>query len=178
LNKTRKSKLHTFFKTTSLIIIFILNTFNYQLDPTTVYGINNKIKYFYNLHLLSTVYKSLKIIFFKKNSLLTNNLTKSLLYNIIRNIKIPFKNTCTKPRLNSPTNKLSNVYYSIPQQVFTLSLHKSKFKTILFLYINLLTVLYVNCPATYNIRNTYLYMPSNFNILTFINLFYFKIRNF
>ena len=150
---------------------------NYQLNSISYFVLNQQTQYFYNFNFFKNNFKIFKTLFFKKNNLITNNFTKSLLYHsIINTQKIFIKNFKTKIKFN--TESLTHTQYAKPIQVLTLSLNKSKFKTLLFFYISFLLKLFVDLPLIYEIRTTYLYVPTALQLLPFLNFFFFKIKNF
>jgi hypothetical protein len=177
LIKTRRSKPYTRLNSTELTLLFIIDAVNLKTNHNSGNYIKKKLLTLHNTNFIATTYKLLKKIFFKKNGLITNNFTKSMMYATLSSTLSLFKKVKIVGITSTPTSKLITQYL-LPVQIFTISIHKSKPKTILFLLLNNLLTMLPSYSQAYMLSTTYLYLPTSLNILTFVNLFYFKLRNF
>jgi hypothetical protein len=138
------------------------------------------IKFFFTKQCIKPFWLFFKKIFFKKYGIHTNNHTKSALYWTIKNIstRVFFHNTHTPTHLATSTLEMGDVLSCKPVQLISFSFHKKIYNTLMLYIIFLLTNTYIATLPTFQLKYSFLILPTNFRLYMFVNYFYFKVRNY
>ena len=160
-DKTKRSALVYLLKYNQLIII--------NLKPFT----NNNFfsKYFNSFLVFSFFLQKLKKIF-------KNNLTLSLKYFLLKITTRNLTYFCKKTPYKSSMYSLYTPIYILPQTHSTLFFRKSVLNHQVLQILNYLLTLHLVPLNFFYVQTTTLFLPSNFFFLNFLNLFYFKLRNY
>ena len=159
-----------------LLFIFfkIVNNFfkYYQyfniLNPYTLY--------FFKKQYIFGFWKTFKSLYFKKMGLNSSNLTKSLMFSSISKLNNVI--TLDKVKLDKINLiKLNNIYVK-PVQILTFSFHKNIYNSFMFFLFYLFSYSYISNFSNFKLYYSFINFSPNFNIYMFINVFYFKVRNF
>jgi hypothetical protein len=148
----------------------ILKYFNINY-VNLIYNVNFYLKSnFKHNYSLFYIYKYVFTTF--KNTI-QSNLLISLKYRILMDIlKITtFKTSSCKLNYEKPTN------YLISLQTTSIVFYKNKYNQLVYFFLNILLSSYLNLTTNFKLTVQYLPLNQNLNLLKFINLYYFKIRN-
>jgi hypothetical protein len=145
-------------------ILFIL----YLLKDPRTFKIGY-LKYF-------NIFTTYNYIFNKVIVITTLNIFLSVQYLFLKKILATLRTikTTSKQFLNKP-----NIHFSYTKSVETVSLpfSKNKLTKVIYLKFIILTSYYYNYLQTFKLNTTNIPLSSDFYFFTFLNLFYFKIRN-
>jgi hypothetical protein len=147
----------SYFKINYVSIIYSLNSYSTKINYKNTYNL------FY-------VYKYVFATF--KNTIQSNILI-SLKYHLLLNILKTMSLGTYTPSLNY---KITNNYLNSIQTT-TIVFHKNKYTQLVFFFLNILLNPYINLTTTFEIKNHYIPLNQTLNLLKFVNLYYFKIRN-
>jgi hypothetical protein len=122
-------------------------------------------------------------LFFKKINtksfgIMTANLTKSLLYKTVVELdNLIVSGKPTKPSAPYVFSKYSGCYLQ-PIAVLSFAFQKKTYDTLMSYIIFLLVNNYVAPQNSFNLFYGFILCPYNFMLYPFVNLFYFKLRQF
>lgn len=139
---------------------------------------NPWILFFSNNYFSNYIFKFFKNILFFRLGLLTNQATLSYNHHLVSNLYntiFLFNNV----KLLTPPHKgfLNHRIFEIVVTV-SFSFHKDTYNTLIFYIFNLLLTPYVSTKNQFELRHSYIILPSDFQLYLFINLFYFRINNY
>lgn len=145
---------------------------NFRLNPT-----NYKV---YNQFFIINFWFFFKRLYTKSFGLMTLNTTKSSLYIIYKNLVTSFRVLVE----NSPVhvkvdiNSLHNVKYLQPLTIVGFSFQKQTYNTLMFYVLFNLVTIYNASRNFFKLQYSFIFLQPNFHLYPFLNLFYFKLRNF
>ena len=137
---------------------------------------NLKYKQLFMLLLLDNTNLNLSNYYFIVNYLLkslsvNSNLYKSLYYHsltyITNNLNLDYNKKLYQP-----------FFYRKVIKAVSLPFHKTKLNALLCYVINLLLLNYTTSTQVFKVLRVTYFTTNNFNLLPFLNLFYFKIRHY
>ena len=148
----------------NIILTSFVNYINKNLSYIT-------IKYFNNFIIFQYLFNNL-------NNVLLTNLLKSLVYVLLYNIN---NNLIPVTNINNNYKNYINkkvITYSYVVKTLTIFLHKNKLTKLLYFTLKLITNNYTNPTNSLLITTNNLVVTSSFQFFVFLNLFYFKVRNY
>jgi hypothetical protein len=177
--KTRQIRNITFIKNSPTLNVFLISH-PYMYSPlSNKYALMAawpKLFFFKHSQLKPTIFSFFNKFFYKNYGLLVSNFAK----NIIGNLLSTHVRSSAKPLLTriTPRARYITTQYLPNIKVFTLALHKNYFKTVILYFINLLTTYYTPHLQNFRIFFSFIFCPIHIELCTFVNFFYFKVRNF
>lgn len=162
--RTKRQPYSVILKNNNIILTSFVNYVNKNLNYIT-------IKYFNNFIIFQYLFNNL-------NNVLLTNLLKSLVYVLLYNINnslIPVTNINNNYK-NYINKKV--ITYSYVVKTLTIFLHKNKLTKLLYFTLKLITNNYTNPTNSLLITTNNLVVTSSFQFFVFLNLFYFKVRNY
>ena len=178
LIKTKKLNALSLYKCSSLNALNLLN-FNLRIKYLNALNTNNlAFMYYWTSFSLNDFFLNFQNFIRTGFGLITSNLPKSCYY---WNVRIMY-NILSKTRLSKTTNNIfftkHNSKLFRPNIVITFSFQKKAHDTfIIYLYFLLTDAHHANYQD-FKLYYSYIYLPSNFQTITFLNYFYFKLRHF
>jgi hypothetical protein len=167
-------KHYPFFEKSKRSVLVSLLKYNQLLiaNLKPLVGNNNfHVKYFNSFLIFSFFLQKLKNIF-------KNNLILSLKYFLLKTTTYNLTYVCRKVNYKPCTSRLFAPIYILPQTYSTLFFRKSVLNHQILQILNYLLMLNLTPSNFFYVHTTTLVLPLNFSFLNFLNLFYFKLRNY
>lgn len=174
VNKTRRRKLLIFLSSVNYNFLFLfkmLNISSMSIFTKFFYSYYSTIVMHYNLNNAWYFYKN---ILSSRNGMLTNNLSLSYNYWVVK-----YTNTFFKKKMLYNNNRVeTTLNYTLPVKVLSFFVKK---KTLNKLIVNIL-LMYLDPAYNYinylSLTSGFIFAKNIFNNFMFINYFYFKINNY
>jgi hypothetical protein len=158
--KTQRHLFTTLLQSNKYLKVYLIQTL---LTHAFIYN-----KYFNVIYLY-------KYILYKLSNTLISNLVLSTKYFSLKlAINSNVKDVTSIPKTFTPPK---TIYYYTVKKISSF-FHKTKTNKILYLYVHFLMSYYHTHTNLTKLASSGVFLIKNFNLLTFINLFYFKIRNY
>lgn len=171
LTKTRRYWSYINLKLIPIVTLWILNL-SYEAFNLAYKFIS--VKWFHLTFLKKNLWHFTSNLLFKNQGLLPNTLTKSYDFWSLNIQSIYFFNKCTRSIYFDHTN--INYLYSVP--LINISFSKKYFRKNIIHILYFLVSTYISYRNLFVISYNFLLIFSNFNIIPFYNIFYFKIHRF
>lgn len=176
--KTRRYNKLPLLSQTNLMYVFfrdqihrpVMVSFMSQLHPV------NKLLYDYSFRKPFWLFWS--VVYRKDSGLLTNNITKSAIRWTLSDTYDRFFGHKSVSTVLPSLQKLLNVKYLQPIKVLHFAFHKKNHNTVIFYILNLTTFFNISLSSTYKLNYSFIFLPHNFIILPFLNIFYFRINHY
>lgn len=163
---------------TQLLYLFIKDSIYYTSNHF------NKINYVStSVLLMSKFFSKPFYLLFKKIStknfgIMTVNLTKSLISKTLTDIdSLLMSKKQSKPQIRFTSSKYSMQYLQ-PITIVSFAFQKKTYDTLMSYIIFLLVNNYTAPQNSFNLFYSFIICPNNFLLYPFLNLFYFKLRQF
>lgn len=136
-----------------------------------------------SIYLMDKFFRKTFFLFFKKINtknfgIMTINLTKSLLYKTLSDVdNLVLSKNLLMPDSNY-TLTLHNVKYLQPVTIISFAFQKKTYDTLMIYIFFLLVDNYTSAQNAFKLNYGFILLPHNFLLYPFLNLFYFKLRQF
>jgi len=164
---------------TNLLFIFIKLMSQFTLFNQSYLWLTTYNMTFVTKQYITTFWIFFKKFFNKNFGLVTSNFVKSLMFWNLNNL-----NSCLETHTHSVKGRVIGnfnsyiIKYIQPLPTLSFSFHKKMYNTLMFYFLYTLTSFYLSTKSTFKLSYSFILFPFNFNLYTFPNLFYFKLRNY
>ena len=178
LPKTQRYNKLVIAMNTQLLYLFIKNSIYYTSKQS------NSVNYSpVSIFLMSKFFTKSFFLFFKKINtksfgIMTANLTKSLIYKTVNDLDNLLVSKTVNKALNSYTPSKYSVCYLQPITILSFAFQKKTYDTLMSYIIFLLVNNYPAPQNSFNLFYSFIICPHSFMLYPFLNLFYFKLRQF
>ena len=180
LIKTQKQHVYSKWLSSPLVSLFVKEklmryTFNIFFSKQNS---NPWILFFSFKYFSKNLFKLFKNLLYFRLGLLTNQSILSYNHHLVENLyKTIFLFTEVKS-LTPPHEKGLNARILDIVITVSFSFHKDTYNTLIFYIFSLLLTPYVATVNEFELRYSYIILPSHFQMYLFLNLFYFRINNY
>lgn len=178
LSKTQRYNRLVVAMNTQLLYLFIKDTAHYTNSQF------NKVYYTpISILLMNKFFAKTFFLFFKKLStknlgIMTTNLTKSYMYKTLTDIDGLLVSRKPASTYLTYTPSAYSVRYLQPITILSFAFQKKTYDTLMSYIIFLLVSNYTAPQNSFNLFYSFIICPHNFTLYPFLNLFYFKLRQF
>lgn len=117
-------------------------------------------------------------VYRRDSGVLTNNVTKSAMRWTLVNTYNRFFLNETIPAGLPKLRAFMNVRYLQPVKVLHFAFHKKSYHVVMFYILNILTSFNIAINSSYKLHYSFIFLPYNFIILPFLNIFYFRMNHY
>jgi len=161
---------------THLLYIFIkMNMINFSGNQYHLTRLTLSLS-LYSQFFEKSFYKFFKRMHVSNLGIMSINLTKSLFGKVYSDLNLQISKK-VKPSKLSYSSK-HNVNYLQPITIISFSFHKKTYDTLMIFIISILVNNYNTPYNFFKLYHGFLLKPNNFNVYPFLNLFYFKLKQF
>lgn len=163
---------------TQLLYIFIKEnvhcTWNKQINVLT----NLPASFLFDTIFTRRFYKFFKPLYTRYLGIMTVNLTKSALHKTFSDLNAMLR--LSRPLIPHQSHFYCahNIKYLQPVTVVTFSFQKTTYNTLMIYILFLLTNFYTPSQNSFKLYYSFIIQPSGLIVYPFLNLFYFKMRQF
>jgi hypothetical protein len=161
-----------------LLHLFIKNSIHYTSRES------NKVNHTpISVLLMNNFFTKSTFLFFKKINaknfgIMTSNLTKSFIYKTLSDLDSLLTSQKTYGLLSHCNSSKHSVRYFQPITILSFAFQKKTYDTFMSYIIFLLVSNYTAPQNSFNLLYSFIICPNNFALYPFLNLFYFKLRQF
>jgi len=178
LIKTPRSRILVKSMNTFLIFFISKLTTNLLLFSQSFEYTPHWLVFFYKTQYLATYWRFYKTIFFKKYGILSTNLVKSSIYWTIDGLDSQIAPTRVGHGLRQIEFTPLNLRYYTPTSLVSFAFHKKRHNTLILFILSILPHTYLPNQTSFKLDYSFLLMGDNLNLYSFVNCFYFKIKNY
>lgn len=163
---------------TKLLYTFIkLNSYKFHSFIQTPLTLN-LTTFMYQRFFGKTFFHFFKTIYSKQMGIMSINLTKSFLYKTFNDLNTAFSDENPKDVRLSHKYSRYTIKYLQPVTIVSFAFQKKTYDTLMIFIILLLVSNYNPSQNSFKLYYSYLIKSPNYSLYPFLNLFYFKLKQF
>jgi hypothetical protein len=178
LLKTQKYNALSLMQNTQLIFLFVKRLV--YIKHNFFYGIQIQTKYklLFDSIFIKPFWKFFKCIKTHNFGLITTNLIKSYYYETFHSLNKFLIPQLVTDACNKTHNSLLGTLYTKPVGALPFSFQKTTYNTFIFFLFFQLISIYSSPQNEFKLYYSYILKPINFQLYSFLNLFYFRLIHF
>ena len=163
---------------TKLIYTFLkLNSSTFSSLSYVPKTINFTI-FLYNKFFVTTFFAFFKKLYSSRMGIMTINFSKSLLFKTFHNLNAELDVTNSFEKPSTHKHSLYRVKYLQPITIISFSFHKKTYDTLMIFITLLLVTNYSSTQNSFKLYYSFILKSPNYSLYPFLNLFYFKLKQF
>lgn len=163
---------------TKLLYTFIKLNSHYAVSCSQTIKSLTFTMFMYRKFFTKTFFNFFKNIYSKQMGIMSLNLTKSFIYKTFSDLNYALSSNNFKNINSRHIYSNHNIKYLQPVTVVSFSFHKKTYDTLMIFILLLLVSNYTPSQNSFRLYYSYILKSPNFTLYPFLNLFYFKLKQF